>query len=373
MRVLCFCEKWESGGVESFVTNLYECMDRDGVEVDVVACVRDESALFTPQLAALGIEVGVLSGRLWSVRENVRMFRELLERGSYDAVHLNLFEGLALLFAREAKRAGVPCVIVHGHNTDLHPGALRAAKLAVHRMCVRSLAGFADVRWAPSEEAARFMFGSLPWTLVKNGIVPERFSFDADARSRVRGELGLGDAFALGCVGRLCAQKNQAFLIDVLAECAARHPEADMRLLLVGAGDDEGMLRARAEERGVGERVLLCGARDDVCRLYSAMDVLCVPSLFEGLGIVAIEGQAAGLPVLCSPAVPGEVGVTDACEHVPLDSAAWAQRLCEHRASQERSRVERRDGCEAIRRAGYDMRETAAQVRKAYAGGGDAR
>ena len=146
-----------------------------------------------------------------------------------------------------------------------------------------------------------------------------------------------------------------------------------MRLLLVGAGDDEGMLRARAGERGVGERVLLCGARDDVCRLYSAMDALCVPSLFEGLGIVAIEGQAAGLPVLCSPAVPGEVGVTDACEHVPLDSAAWAQRLCEHRAAQERSRVERRDGCEAIRRAGYDMRETAVQVRKAYAGGGDAR
>ena len=373
MRVLCFCEKWESGGVESFVTNLYECMDRDGVEVDVVACVRDESALFTPRLAALGIEVGVLSGRLWSVRENVRMFRELLERGSYDAVHLNLFEGLALLFAREAKRAGVPCVIVHGHNTDLHPGALRAAKLAVHHMCVRSLAGFADVRWAPSEEAARFMFDGLPWTLVKNGIVPERFSFDAGARSRVRGELGLGDAFALGCVGRLCAQKNQAFLVDVLAECAARHPEADMRLLLVGAGDDEGMLRARAEERGVGERVLLCGARDDVCRLYSAMDVLCVPSLFEGLGIAAIEGQAAGLPVLCSPAVPGEVGVTGLCQSVPLDGAVWAERLCELRVEQMRGSVERRRACDAMRRVGYDMRETAAMVRKAYAGGGDAR
>ena len=366
MRVLCFCEKWESGGVESFVTNLYECMDRDGVEVDVVACVRDESALFTPRLAALGIEVGVLSGRLWSVRENVRMFRELLERGSYDAVHLNLFEGLALLFAREAKRAGVPCVIVHGHNTDLHPGALRAAKLAVHRACVRLLAGQADLWWAPSEAAARFMFGDLPWELVKNGIVPERFAFDAAARVRVRGELGLGDAFVLGCVGRLCAQKNQAFLIDVLAECAARRPEADTRLLLVGAGDDEGALRARAKELGVDGRVAFCGARGDVAPLYSAMDALCVPSLFEGLGIVAVEGQASGLPVLCSPAVPGEVFVTEPCRGVPLDVGAWADALEGLRVHGE---PDRSGGCGAVVRAGYDMRATAARVRAAYMGG----
>ncbi len=357
MRVLCFCEKWESGGVEAFVTGLYECMDRDGVEVDVVACIRDENALFTPRLATLGIEVGVLSGRLWAVRDNLRMFRALLERGRYDAVHLNLFEGMALAYAREAKRAGVPRVIAHSHNTDLHPGRLRAAKLAVHRACVRRFAGCADRRWAPSEAAAQFLFGSRDWEHVKNGIVPERFAFDAAQRERVRGELGLGDSFALGCVGRLCAQKNQAFLLDVLA----RMPEA--RLVLAGSGEDEGRLCTRAAELGVDGRVAFCGAVHDMPALYSAVDALCVPSLFEGLGIVAIEGQAAGLPVVCSPAVPPEVGVTDLYRAVSLDAGRWAGVLGRLRGTERRSRADE------LRRAGYDMRATAAFVRAAYAEG----
>lgn len=363
MRVLCFCEKWESGGVESFVTNLYECMDRDGIEVDVVACVRDEDALFTTRLAAIGIEVGMLSGKLWSVHENVRMFRKLLEHGHYDVVHLNLFEGLALLFARESRRSGVPCVIVHGHNTDLHPGRMRSAKLAVHHACVLLFAGQANLRWAPSEAAAHFMFGRLPWELVKNGIVPELFAFDTATRANVREKLGLGGTFVLGCVGRLCAQKNQTFLIDVLAEYASRHPGADAKLLLVGSGDDESALRAHAHMCSMDDRVVFCGARNDVPTLYSAMDVLCVPSLFEGLGIVAVEGQASGLPVLCSPAVPGEVRISDSFQSVSLDVATWVDAL---EALRLHGEFDRCGGGNAVRRAGYDMRETAARVRAAY-------
>lgn len=352
MRVLCMSEKWESGGIEAFLTTLYEAMDLDGIELEMVVC-HYEPGIYDGRLAAIGLKVEPLSGSVRRLGDNLRIFRGLLVRGSYDVVHLNIYEGTALLFAREAKRAGVPKVIVHSHNTDLHPGPLRAAKLLMHRACVGILEKYADVRWAPSEAAARFMFGARPWVQVKNGIRPERFAFSPDARVQIRAQLGVDDETLLvGCVGRLCAQKNQAFLLGVLAEM----PGAV--LVFAGEGGGERELRREAERLGVAGRVRFCGALADVAPLYSAIDVLAMPSLFEGLGIVAVEAQAAGLPVVVSPAVPEEACVErDLFRRANLEVGAWVAALGAFPA---------RGVCDGAQMASYDVCQVAQQVRAEY-------
>ena len=364
LRVLLFCEKWESGGVEAFVTTLLECMDRTGLVVDVAAC-KVQPGPYDIRLAKMGIEPIALGTSIRSVASNLKEFCRLLEQGAYDAVHLNVYEGLALLFAREAKKAGVARVIVHSHNNDLRPSATRWLKLALHRMCAGLLGGYADARWAPSQAAGRFMFGKRPFTLVRNGIVPERFASDASVRKELRAELGFApDQAVLGCVGRLCDQKNQLFLIDVLTAM----PQ-NTRLLLVGEDDGDGSyeaaLRRRACELGVQDRVRLHGRTDDVAALYQAMDVLCVPSTFEALGIVAVEGQAAGLPVVASTAVPSEAHAGGAMSRIPLDASQWAAAL----AAVPADPVARAEGVARVAEAGYDMHAVAAEVARAYGKG----
>ena len=361
LRVLLFCEKWESGGVEAFVTTLLECMDRTGLVVDVAAC-KVQPGPYDIRLAKMGIEPIALGASIRDVASNLKAFRRLLERGAYDAVHLNVYEGLALLFAREAKRAGVARVIVHSHNNDLRPSATRWLKLALHRMCAGLLGGYADARWAPSQAAGRFMFGKRPFTLVRNGIVPERFAFDAGVRKELRAKLGFASNQAvLGCVGRLCDQKNQLFLVDVLAAM----PQ-NTRLLLVGEDDGDGSyeaaLRRRACELGVQDRLCLHGRTDDVASLYQAMDVLCVPSTFEALGIVAVEGQAAGLPVVASIAVPPEAHAGGRFNQAQLDPDAWASALTDALAQHH----DRSQAWQAVSRSGYDMREVATEVLRGY-------
>ena len=365
LRVLLFCEKWESGGVEAFVTTLLECMDRTGLVVDVAAC-KVQPGPYDARLAEMGIEPIALGTSIRSVASNLKEFRRLLERGAYDTVHLNVYEGLALLFAREAKRAGVARVIVHSHNNDLRPSTTRWLKLVLHRICTGLLGGYADARWAPSQAAGRFMFGKRPFTLVRNGIVPERFAFDASVRKELRAELGLASNQAvLGCVGRLCEQKNQLFLVDVLAAM----PQ-NTRLLLVGEDDGDGSyeaaLRRRASELGVQDRVRLYGRTDDAASLYQAMDVLCVPSTFEALGIVAVEGQAAGLPVVASTAVPSEAHAGGAMSRIPLDAPQWAATL----AAAPADPAARAEGATRVAEAGYDMHAVAAEVARAYGKGG---
>ena len=361
LRVFVFCEKWESGGVEAFVTTLLECMDRTGLAVDLVAC-RVQPGPYDARLAKMGIEPIALGTSIRSVASNLKEFRRLLEQGAYDAVHLNMYEGLALLFAREAKRVGVARVIVHSHNNDLRPSATRWLKLALHRICTGLFGGYADVRWAPSQAAGRFMFGTRPFTLVRNGIVPERFAFDDGVREKLRAELGFASNQAvLGCVGRLCSQKNQLFLVDVLAAS----PQ-NARLLLVGEDDGDGSyevaLRCRACELGVQDRVRLYGRTDDVASLYQAMDVLCVPSTFEALGIVAVEAQAAGLPVVASTAVPPEAHAGGRFNQAQLDLDVWASALTDALAQHH----DRSQAWQAVSRSGYDMREVATEVLRGY-------
>ena len=364
LRVLVFCEKWESGGVEAFVTTLLECMDRTGLVVDVAAC-KVQPGPYDIRLAKMGIEPIALGTSIRSVASNLKEFRRLLEQGAYDAVHLNVYEGLALLFAREAKRAGVARVIVHSHNNDLRPSATRWLKLALHRMCTCLLGGYADVRWAPSQAAGRFMFDKRPFVLVRNGVVVERFAFDADVREGLRFELGFtSDQTVLGCVGRLCEQKNQLFLVEVLAALPK-----DACLLLVGEDDGDGSyevaLRRRVRELGVQERVRLYGRTSDVAPLYQAMDVLCVPSTLEALGIVAVEGQAAGLPVVASTAVPPEAHAGGVMSRIPFDVSQWAAAL----AAAPADPAARAGGVARVAEAGYDMHAVAAEVAKAYGNG----
>ena len=220
-RVCCFCESWESGGIESFLNNVLGHMDRTGLEIDLVTSQLEES-VFTKQLQEKGIRFRELSGNQKNIWKNHRLFRRLLEENRYDVVHLNVFQGMSLYYAHLAKRAGVPIRIAHSHNTDLRPSRTRKLKLWLHKMFSRWYAADATAFWACSGAAAEFMFPKSEldrrgFTFIPNGIRTERFRFDEAVRDSVRRELGLEDCLVVGNVGRLCYQKNQEFLLDVFA------------------------------------------------------------------------------------------------------------------------------------------------------------
>ena len=113
------------------------------------------------------------------------------------------------------------------------------------------------------------------------------------------------------------------------------------------------------------ERVLLTGVTDNVPDCLSAADVFAFPSEYEGFGIVALEAQCAGLPVVASEGVPREIRVTDdvcflKAEHTEKAVLEWADKLCAYRGTA------RRDNSAAVAAAGYDIRSAAAQLKKLY-------
>jgi glycosyltransferase involved in cell wall biosynthesis len=142
--------------------------------------------------------------------------------------------------------------------------------------------------------------------------------------------LGLpDDAQVIGHVGRFVEQKNHGQLLEIAAEVMRRR--SDTWLLLVGEGPLLPEVQRHAEELGISQRVVFAGVRPDVPRLMlEAMDLFLFPSLHEGLGLVLVEAQAAGLPCIYSDVVPREADVAMPLLHrLPLSESpeVWAERV----------------------------------------------
>jgi glycosyltransferase involved in cell wall biosynthesis len=213
-----------------------------------------------------------------------------------------------------AKHAGVPTCIAHSHNDtsslEAKAGLFRRLYLALTKWWI---AQYATTGLGASRLAAASLFGSAwekkpRYQILYCGVDLAQFRDHGDSVA-VRAELGIpADTFVIGHVGRFEEQKNHVFLVEIAAEVAKREPR--MRLLLVGDGSLRLDIEQKVAQMGLGDRVIFAGVRPDVPRLMlSAMDVFFFPSLYEGLGLVLIEAQAAGLPCIFSDVVPEEADV----------------------------------------------------------------
>lgn len=366
-KVCIYCEKWTRGGIETFLTETLKHMDRRNLKFHL-AVASWQSDAFREELADMGVQVHILQGRkeagaFGRTIGSLKPFWELLRKERFDVVHLNIFHGAALSLAFLARRAGTPAVIAHSHGAGLRRSRSARLKKIVHYICCLLFAETPTVRWAASAAAGKFLFpAAKDVKLIPNGVDTGRFLFSSGQREAVRRELGLMDAYVIGCVGRLENQKNQVFLLDVLAECVKVRPNTV--LLLVGDGEDRGDLKQKVAELNVAQHVRFLGVSAHVPELMCAMDVLAVPSLSEGLGIAAIEGQASGLPVVCSTGVPEEVRITDAVSFLALQKGPeqWAEALLSCRP------LDRLGQNERVKNSRFQIDISAAVVRKGYEG-----
>ncbi len=337
VRILQVIGQMHRGGAETWLMHVLRRLDRQRFHWDFLVHT-DQPCAYDDEIRALGSRLlrCLHPQRPWLYARN---FRQVLrEHESYDVVHSHVhdFSGTVL---RLARRAGIPVRIAHSHNdtraVDRQAGWARRLYVALMR---RWIARHATIRLACSQEAGVALFGPTdvtPWQTLYCGVDLEPFRQAVD-RAAVRAELGLpADAFVLGHVGRFMEQKNHTFLLRIAAEASRR--EARTHLLLVGEGPLRPLIERQAAEQGLSGRVDFAGQRPDVPRLMrGAMDVFVLPSLHEGLPLVGMEVQAAGLPLVMTDTITPEVDRVPGMVHrLPLAQppSAWAEAILAARRS----------------------------------------
>jgi glycosyltransferase EpsF len=308
--------------VEAVVMNYYRHINRECVQFDFLVD-SDSTDIPRDEIERLGgtiIEVPPYQNVISYQKQMYLLFQSFQWRIVHS--HVNT---LSVLPLRAAELAGVPVRIAHSHSTS---GQGEHAKNAIKGVLRLFANTYPTHRFACSTHAGEWLFGKkADFDIIYNAIELDKFKFDARLREEARAALGLTESqFVIGHIGRFMPQKNHEFLIRVFSGlCNLR---SDCILLLVGDGALKHQIEKMAVDYGISNKVIFLGQRDDVSWIYQALDAFMLPSLYEGLGIVAIEAQTNGLPCYVSSCVPVESNITGTCEYLSIDSPKqWIERL----------------------------------------------
>lgn len=345
----------KAGGIDRYMMNLFSKLQRNGANFDF--CTNR----ICPDLQATLHEQGAELLETASLMHPLRQYRDfkcIFKNKQYDTAYFNLSTALGFIGPLAAKKCGVKKIVIHSHTTgcDISNPYKRKLMMLLHKVCRRFLYRFGTAFYACSEEAGVWLFPDSvvhgnAFQIVRNAIYTQNFIYDASLREKKRAELGLQDCFVIGHIGNFVYQKNHSFLLRAFEKVA--QSDATARLLLVGDGVLFAQMQTEAENLNIQDKVLFVGRRTDANAYMQAMDVFAFPSNFEGLGIVAIEAQAAGLPCICSDRVPQEAHITDLCQYLPIDTddavTQWANVLLQAK------NTPRTDRAAEIAAAGYDI------------------
>ena len=320
--------KWVGGGVESVIMNYYRHLDHSKVQFDFI-CDEDSTRIPYDEIKKLGGRV-FLVPKYQNLPKYLKVLEKLFKENQYRIVHSNI-NTLSVFPLYAAKKAGVPIRISHSHSTSNPKEWKRNFIKNILRPFSKR---YATDYFACSEVAGRYLFGNKTFNrgevkIIHNAIDIDKFKFDEVARKKLRKELGIKDStIVIGHVGRFVQQKNHTFLVDVFKEYHKKNP--DSKLLLVGSGPLEDEIKKKVERLGLKDSVLFLGQRDDINKLYSVMDIFCLPSLYEGLPVVGVESQAAGLPIIFSNGVSHEAIISKNAKIVPTqETGAYIKKMDE--------------------------------------------
>ncbi|MBQ7410039.1 MAG: glycosyltransferase family 1 protein [Clostridia bacterium] len=325
IRILQIVPNMQQGGIENFIMNIYRNIDKNKIQFDFLVHYN-KKCFFDEEIERLG-------GKIYRfpVMENknvIRYIKELdkffKEHTEYKVVHGHM-ASLAFIYLWIAKKNGVKYRIIHSHGTSFLKTVKGIAKYILFRFADKH----ANVRWACSNEAGKYLYKKKSFDVIPNAIDFKKFEYNPKIRETVRKELDINEeTFVIGHVGRFNLQKNHKFIINLM-EKLLRENE-NLKLLLIGDGETKEEINKLACDLNINNKIIFLGIREDVNRIYQAMDILIMPSLFEGLPVTGIEAQANGLKCLFSDNITREVDISKKSEFIKLSEEAWKNSIIEN-------------------------------------------
>ncbi len=354
------------GGEERFLMNLFSHIDRNVFQIECLVTSDCSSDDYRKMLNDLGIrlsELGIQTDRRIFKNILFRPVLKFLSENRFDVVHIHSSSVVALaVLSSAAYRAGVKTIIVHSHTSGL---VFNWKYKGIRALASLYLSKHVTYYCACSKEAAEWKFipkYSAQTYIVPNGINCDQFRYNPRIRSEYREKLNIPDStYVIGNVGRFVYNKNQQFAVEVFRKYVQKNP--DSLLLFVGDGEDRQRIETMVKQaEDIRDKVMFIGEVLNVEAYLQVFDVFIFPSLFEGLGIAALEAECAGLPVIASDTIPREIALVDRVSFLDLngDKSIWAEELDKYR------NTERQDASRTIREKGYDIAATVKIISDLY-------
>lgn len=357
IRVLHILQRMEAGGTQALLMNIFRNIDRSKVQFDFLVEYPDKQ-FYDEEILKLGGKVYYSNVRNdFNIFKFEKKLKKIIKENNYKIVHVHAYT-IGYFCLKVAKECGVPIRIAHSHSNE----ATRDFKYLPKLFLQRIYTVYATNLMACSEDAGKYLFKNKKFEVMNNAIDSRKFIYNKEIREKIRKKLNIENSFVVGHIGRFKPEKNHKFLIEIFSEVKRKKNNA--KLLLIGTGDLENSIKKQVQELNLQNDVIFLGNRTDVNNLYQAMDIFIFPSLFEGLGIVAIEAQASGTPIVCSNKLPPEIEISSICKKLSLSETAevWADeaiKLAEDNKSKRNLQQE-------VINAGFDLSDIVNKLQDFY-------
>ena len=309
-------------GINKYIDSFCDQIKNEDVQIDFITRKNNED-----------IKEYVANGgfnKLYVVSRNRKPFKQysemikIFKEGNYDIAYFNISETYDCIGVIAAKVCNVKKIIVHSHSSgvDINNFFIRKAKSFLN-FCFKPIINMCCNKYlACSENAARWMFTKKvikekKYDLIYNTVDYKKFEYSEESRTRIRKELNIENKFVIGHVGRFSYQKNHMFILRVLKGVFEKNDNAVA--ILIGEGKLEKKVRAYAESLNILDRIIFLNNVPNVNEYMQAFDVLILPSKFEGLPIVGVEGQFSSVPCLFSDKISSDVIIGENSKLLTID------------------------------------------------------
>ena len=357
IRILQCVNVMDRAGLETMLMNYYRNIDHSKVQFDFLTH-RTKDGAYDEEIKKMGGKIyhapRLIPTNYFKYRKYMRNF--FLQHKEYSIIHSHI-DTMSFFPLYEAKQNKIKIRISHSHTSkldwDLKFPIKFFGKLLITKV--------SNVYFACGKKAGKFLFGNKKFSLINNAIDMKKFQYNEKVRNKKRKELGIDkDCFVIGHVGRYIYIKNQKFLIDVFEEILK--VKKNSRLILIGNGPDEEKLKIKVNKLKINDKVVFLKNRSDVNELYQVMDCFVMPSLFEGVPLVAIEAQTNGLACILSDNISSETLVSDNVYFLNnnLGAIKWANIILNLDINRNQNAIKN------VRNHGYDVKVESKKLQKMY-------
>lgn len=353
INILVFGITSRFGGTESYLRSLISNIDRSSYNFDFMI-IGEKKAILEEEMNTLindgknhffyppNMKKNYMKTKKW--------LKNFYENHDYDIIYMNVTSAARIVYCDYAIRNKNVKLITHNHCGNSINKKAGINNSLFKRYTTRK----SDLRLACSDAAYYWGFSNVAGQpkIIKNGINLDKYQFESFYREEIRNSYGIdNDKIVIGHVGRFSIEKNHKFFVSLSKVLGEKYI-----FLCAGEGDTKKELLDLVKQEGVSNQFRILGFRHDTQKLYSAMDIFMMPSLYEGLPIVCVEAQANGLPCVFSDTISKQ---SDICGHSVFLSlqnlACWVDYI-------KKMEIRRYDNKKKLMEAGYDIKKTASEM-----------
>lgn len=346
----------DKNGITMVIFNYLKAMDTSDITFDLVS-LNAPDKMYVDEVERKGGHVYVLPRLGKKILSYWNGLRHLIKQNQYDAVHIHGNSHTVVFELSAIWAAGCKIRIVHSHNTT-------CTYTDIHKLMTIPFNMLYTHGLACGKDAGLWMFGKRSFEVINNGVNTDLYGYKSEVREKMRTDFGFCDSKVIGHVGAFIPVKNQTYLVDVFSELYKR--DNTYRLLLIGEGELRKNVMEKVESLGLRDAVKFTGNVNNVYDYVNAMDLVVMPSLFEGLPLTLIEQQANGLHCVVADTITSEADKTGNLSFLSfvVPVVGWVDKILSLKLSgrEERSR----NAIQKIKECGYSIQEEAKKLKEYY-------